>query len=88
LLQAISEAGGLLNERARKKEIVVFRPHGNGTYETKMIDIKQMLNAKGSQEDYPILPGDIIYVPQNRASKVQRFLPTANMGAYVSPTTF
>ena len=33
LLQGISEAGGLLNDRARKKEIVVFRPQGNGTYE-------------------------------------------------------
>jgi polysaccharide export outer membrane protein len=85
LLQAISEAGGLVNERARKKQIVVFRPLGNGTYESKVIDIKQMLDAKGPAEDYAILPGDVIYVPQNRTSKIQRFLPTSSIGTYVGP---
>ena len=88
LLQALSEAGGMVNERARKKEIVIFRPHGNGTYESKVINIKTMLEAQGTREDYPILPGDIVYVPQNRASKIQKFLPNANMGAYLSPTSF
>lgn len=88
LLQAISEAGGMLNERARKKEIVVFRPQRNGTYDSTVINIKTMLAAKRSQEDYPIFPGDIIYIPQNRASKVQKFLPTTNVGTYVAPTVF
>lgn len=88
LLQAISEAGGMVNERARKKEIVVFRPQGNGTYESKVINIKTLLEAKGSQEDYSVFPGDIIYVPQNRASKIQKFLPVTNVGTYVAPTAF
>jgi polysaccharide biosynthesis/export protein len=86
LIQALSEAGGLLNERASKKQIIVFRPQGNGTYESRVIDFKQMLNAKAPQEDYAILPGDVIYVPQNRYSKVQRYIPTANIGTYVGPT--
>lgn len=88
LIQALSEAGGLLNERARKKEIVVFRPQGNGTYESKVIDVKQLLQAKGPEEDYAILPGDVIYVPQNRMSKMQRYIPTANVGTYVGPGAF
>lgn len=88
LLQGISEAGGLLNERARKKEIVVFRPQGNGTYESKIIDIKKMLAAKGVAEDFALAPGDIIYVPQNRASKIQRFIPSTNIGGYLAPTVF
>jgi polysaccharide export outer membrane protein len=88
LIQALSEAGGLLNERARKTEIIVFRPQGNGTYESKVIDLKQMLNAKGPEEDYAILPGDVIYVPQNRMSKIQRYIPTANIGSYIGPGTF
>jgi polysaccharide biosynthesis/export protein len=86
LIQALSEAGGLLNERARKKEIVVFRPQGNGTYESKVIDAKQLLEAKGPEEDYAILPGDVIWVPQNRMSKIQRYIPTPNVGTYVGPT--
>ena len=89
LLQAISEAGGMLNERARKKEIVVFRPQGNGTYQSKVINLKAMLEAKASpQEDYAVFPGDIIYVPQNRFSKVQKYLPTTNVGTYVAPSVF
>jgi polysaccharide biosynthesis/export protein len=86
LIQALSEAGGLLNERARKKEIVVFRPQGNGTYESKIIDVKQLLEAKGPEEDYAILPGDVIWVPQNRMSKIQKYIPTPNVGTYVGPT--
>jgi polysaccharide biosynthesis/export protein len=86
LIQALSEAGGLLNDRASKKQVIVFRPQGNGTYESRVIDFKQMLNAKAPQEDYAILPGDVIYVPQNRYSKVQRYIPTANIGTYVGPT--
>lgn len=86
LIQALSEAGGLLNDRASKKQVIVFRPQGNGTYESKVIDFKQMLKAKVPQEDYAILPGDVIYVPQNRYSKVQRYIPTANIGTYVGPT--
>ncbi len=88
LLQAISEAGGMINERAAKKEIVVFRPQGNGTYESKIINMKKMLQAKGDQEDFSILPGDIIYVPQNGFSKFSKFLPNASAGAYISPTSF
>jgi polysaccharide export outer membrane protein len=85
LLQAISEAGGLLNERASKREVVVFRPLGNGTYMPKVIDIKHLLNAKAPEEMYAILPGDVIYVPQNRMSKIQRYIPTSSMGTYVGP---
>ena len=88
LLEAISEAGGMLNERARKKEIVVFRPQGNGTYESRIVDLKKMLAAKGVEEDFAIAPGDIIYVPQNRMSKVQRYLPSTNVGTYVAPGLF
>ncbi len=88
LLQAISEAGGMINERASKKTVVVFRPQGNGTYEPRVIDMKKMLQAKGTQEDFSILPGDILYVPQNTFSKFSKFLPNATAGAYVSPTAF
>ena len=78
----------MLNERAHKKEVVVFRPQGNGTYESRVIDVKKMLTAKGAAEDFALAPGDIIYVPQNKASKVQRYLPSTNVGGYIAPATF
>ena len=91
LMQALSEAGGLLNERASKKQVVVFRPLGNGTYESHIIDVATLLKPKGVNgitEDVRVLPGDIIYVPQNRASKIKPYLPNASMGAYLAPSTF
>ena len=91
LMQALSEAGGLLNERASKKQVVVFRPLGNGTYESHIVDVATLLKPKGVNsvtEDVRVLPGDIIYVPQNRASKIKPYLPNASMGAYLAPSTF
>ncbi len=83
LLQAISEAGGLLNERASKTQVIIFRPINSSMYETKVIDVKQMLTAKErDQEIYPIKPGDIIYVPQNKMSKIQKYIPTASVSVF------
>jgi len=83
LLQAISEAGGFLNERASKTQVIIFRPISSSMYETKVIDVKQMLVAKDrDQEIYFIKPGDIIYVPQNKMSKIQKYIPTASVSVF------
>ena len=83
LLQAIAEAGGFLNDRAKKSQIILLRPQLNGTYETRLIDAKAVLNAKGPVEDYAIQAGDILYVPQNRYSKIARYIPNPSFGAYL-----
>ena len=51
-------------------------------------DVKQMLGSRNLQEDPHLLPGDMVFVPQNKISKLQRFLPTASMGAFVNPGQF
>ncbi len=88
LFEAISEAGGLLNERAKRSQIVIFRPQGNGMYESKIVDIKAMLAAKNTTVAYSVLPGDVIYVPQNKFSKIQRYIPVGTLGAYINQTNF
>ena len=85
LLQAIAEAGGFLNDRAKKSQVILLRPQLNGTYETRLINAKALLNSKDPVEDYAIQAGDVVYVPQNRYSKIARYIPSANLGAYVSP---
>jgi polysaccharide export outer membrane protein len=83
LLQALSEAGGFLNERASKTQVIIYRPISSSMYETKVIDVKQMLVAKDrDQEIYFIKPGDIIYVPQNKMSKIQKYIPTASVSVF------
>jgi polysaccharide export outer membrane protein len=88
LLQAISEAGGMLNERAKKQQVVLFRSQHNGTYEAKSYNVASLLKPKGMPETILIMPGDVIYVPQNFMSKIQKYLPTSSMGTYLSPTAF
>ena len=88
LLQALSEAGGLINERAERTQVVIFRPQLNGTYATQVVNVKAILQAKQGVEMYAVRSGDIIYIPQNKFSKMERFLPTASTGVFVSPTAF
>jgi ribosomal protein L16 Arg81 hydroxylase len=51
---------------------VLFRPGPNGLTEARVIDVKKMLHSRDLAEDIHLQPGDMIYVPQNRISKIQR----------------
>ena len=50
----------------------------------KVIDVKKMFASKDLSEDPVLQPGDMIVVPQNRFSKVARFLPPGCIGIYES----
>ncbi|MEM9460380.1 MAG: polysaccharide biosynthesis/export family protein [Myxococcota bacterium] len=60
LVQAISLAGGM-NPLAHTKRIKLIRETDGGrqTYE---IDVRKILESK--REDLPLLPGDVIFVPE------------------------
>jgi polysaccharide export outer membrane protein len=88
LMQALAEAGGLLNERSSKKQIILMHPEGNSLYRTRMVDVSALMKPTGAHEDVLIRPGDVIYVPQKKMSKIARFLPSPSMGAYLGPGTF
>jgi polysaccharide biosynthesis/export protein len=88
LLQAITEAGGLINERSSKKQVILMRPEGNSMYRTKVVDVSTLMKPQGMHEDVVIQPGDVIYVPQKKMSKIARFLPSPSMGAYLGPGMF
>jgi hypothetical protein len=50
--------------------------------------VKQMLASRNLQEDPHLLPGDMLFVPQNKMSRIQRYLPTPGLGAFFNPTQF
>lgn len=85
--QAVAIAGGF-NDKAKHSQVVLFRPLAGGGYEAKLINVKKMLASRDLSEDLQVQPGDMLYVPQNRLSKIRPFLPSSSMGAYASPTTF
>jgi len=87
ITEAVVIAGGF-NEKAKHSQVVLFRPVQGGGYNAKLINVKKLLASRNLSEDVQLQPGDMLYVPQNAFSKIRPFIPTANMGAYLTPTMF
>ncbi len=85
--EGVAIAGGF-NEKAKHSQVVLFHPTTDGIFEAKLLNVKKLLASRNLSEDIYLQPGDMLYVPQNAYSKFERYLPSANMGAYVSPTAF
>ena len=85
--EAVAIAGGF-TEAAKHSQVLLFRRAHDGLVETRVLNVKQMLSAHDLNEDLELKPGDMLYVPQNRISKVRKFLPTSSLNAFFSPTQF
>ncbi len=82
LTQAIAIAGGF-TDAAKHSQVVLFRRVSDAWVSTQIFDIKKM-EAKGDLREDPYMhPGDTLFVPKNKLSKIMPFLPSANMGAFV-----
>ena len=71
--QAVSLGGGFTSF-AKHSEVILFRRINNEWVEGRRVDLKYMLNHGNLAEDIHLQPGDMIYVPKNRISKVQQWL--------------
>jgi hypothetical protein len=56
--------------------------------EARLFNLKQMLKEKSLSEAPNLKPGDLVFVPQNSISKIERFLTKPSMSMYVSPTQY
>lgn len=84
VIQGVAVAGGF-TDSSQRTQVVLFRPAANGMTEARIMNVKKMLNSRDIGEDIHLQPGDMIYVPQNRISKISRFLPTSSLGLYGTP---
>ncbi|MGC1128980.1 MAG: hypothetical protein WA875_05410, partial [Candidatus Acidiferrales bacterium] len=82
--QAIAIAGGF-TDAAKHSQVLLFRRVGDDWYEVKRLDLKQILKGRNVNEDPEIHPGDMLVVPQNTISKIERFIPRSGVGAYYQP---
>ena len=87
LVEAFAIAGDLTTA-AKHSQVVLFRHISSETVEARVFNVKQMLGSRNLEEDPHLLPGDMVFVPQNKISKIQRYLPTSSMGTYLNPVTF
>ena len=87
LVEAVAIAGGF-TESSKHSQVVLFRRVSDQWVEARLFNVKQMLQEHDLSEDAHLRPGDMIFVPQNTISKIQRYLPTTAMGVYADPTHY
>ncbi len=87
LMEAIQVAGGFTHE-AKHSQVVLFRHVNDELFESHVFNLKKMLNEKKFGEVTLLQPGDLVFVPQNSLSKVERFLSKPSLSMYVSSTQF
>ena len=85
--EAVAIAGGF-TQKARHSQVILFRRVSSDIAEAHVLDLKQMLNARDLREDLHLRPGDFIFVPQSRISKIRRFVPGNSMNWYLNPLQF
>jgi polysaccharide export outer membrane protein len=84
VVQAIAVAGGFRSD-AKHSQVLLFRRFSADEFETQAIDVKRLMSRKGLREDFGLRSGDLIVIPQDRISKIERFVRWANIGVYVNP---
>jgi len=78
VVQAIAEAGGFLPS-AKHSQVVLYRRVSDQWVHAQLLDVKKMESQHDLSEDLHLQPGDMLYVPKNRLSKVLPFLPTSSL---------
>jgi polysaccharide export outer membrane protein len=85
--EAVAIAGGF-TEQSKHSQVVLFRRIADGVVETHVINVKAMLASRNLEEDMEIKPGDMLFVPQNRISKIRKFLPASSLSTFFTPAQF
>jgi polysaccharide export outer membrane protein len=85
--EGVAIAGGF-TQQARHSQVVLFRRISAYVAESHVIDLKKMLDSHDLHEDLHLQPGDFIYVPQSRISKIRKYVPTNSMSWYMNPLQY
>ena len=83
-IQAIMLAGGM-KETARSSQIVVFRKINSDMAEVKLLNLKSIRRTSDLENDLTLQAGDMVYVPRDKISKIERFMRVASVAAFMAP---
>ena len=83
-IEAISLAGGLKNT-SKHSQVLLLRKTSGDLAETKVLDLKALINTRKLEEDIFLKSGDMLYVPQNNISKIERLVHLGNVGLLYNP---
>ena len=83
-IQAVLLAGGF-KDSAKSSQIIVFRKLNAETAEVKTLNFKSLKRTGDLENDLTLEPGDMILVPRNRISKIERYVRLASLAAFLNP---
>ncbi len=84
-VEAIAMAGGFKSSSAKHSQVILFRRIDTENGETRTLNLKKIMYKPMLEEDVALRPGDMLLVPQNRVSKIERVIKWANVGVYWNP---
>ncbi|HUP04408.1 MAG TPA: polysaccharide biosynthesis/export family protein [Bryobacteraceae bacterium] len=84
-LEAIAMAGGFKHADAKHSQVILFRRAGSDLAQTELLDLKAAASASSKKPLEELRSGDLLVVPQNRISKIERFVRFTNIGLYWNP---
>jgi polysaccharide export outer membrane protein len=83
-LQAVLLAGGF-KDSAKSSQILVFRKLNADTAEVRSLNFKTINRTSDLENDLTLQPGDMILVPRNRISKIERYVRIASLATFLNP---
>jgi polysaccharide export outer membrane protein len=86
-VEAVQIAGGF-TDASKHSQVVLFRRISGGIVETHVLNLKAMLALRNLEEDLELRSGDMLFVPQNRISKIKKFLPASSLSTFFTPAQF
>jgi len=81
-LQAIILAGGF-KDSAKSSQIILFRKINSEMAEVKVIDLKKIKRTSDLEKDLALQAGDMLMVPQNTVTKIERYIRLASIGTFL-----
>ena len=52
---------------------------------TEILNLKAAMSPSATESPADLHPGDVLIVPQNKVSKIERFVKWGNFGIYANP---
>jgi polysaccharide export outer membrane protein len=86
VFEAIAMAGGFKTASAKHSQVLLVHRLNDSLAATHVFDLKELARSQNFSEDRLLSPGDMVFVPQNNISKIERFVKWVNVGVYASPT--
>lgn len=84
-VEAIAVAGGFNSLSALHSEVILYRRVGADLAKAELLNLKAAMSQSSTEPLTVLRSGDVLIVPQNRISKVERFVKWGTWGVFVNP---